>query len=147
MKEQETACWYMVICGDLSIDPFVTVVSYTVLYTYTLLERVHLHTLMIHSTPLLQCHDICFRHAIWSWHHASTASWPSLKSCRRPSLSGHVFVHVQLECQKALQAVQHLNLAGTPATAASESPLLCSQSCCLGQKLLQICFQPTWYKS
>jgi len=51
-------------------------------------------------------------------------------------------MHIELQAQKALQAIQHLNLCSTPATDVGESPLLRPQCRCLGLKRLQLRLEP-----
>ena len=51
-------------------------------------------------------------------------------------------MHIKLQAQKALQAIQHLNLCCTSATDAGESPLLRPQCRCLGLKRLQLRLKP-----
>ena len=78
-----------------------------------------------------------------TWCQASSTSRKaSLRCITGSSLFCHVLMHIELQAQKALQAIQHLNLRCTPATDAGESPLLCPQCCCLGLKRLQLRLKP-----
>ena len=51
-------------------------------------------------------------------------------------------MHIELQAQKALQAVQHVHLCCTPATDAGESPLLRPQCRCLGLMRVQLRLKP-----